>query len=421
MFLEKGNLPGRKNRIIIGYDLSDEHSQISFCRVDGGEPETVSVVEGEEQYDFPTVLARRPDMNQWFFGREARREAESGNGILVEHLLTLALTEETVAVGTETFSPVALLALFMKRSLSLLGMDRAVEETEALAVTVESLDQRTAQVLAEAVSIMQLQTEHVFFQSYGECFYQYMLHQPRELWLGQSLVCEYEGGRLKTYRMECNRRTTPVVVLVEERVYPDPEKSDKALFSVLEESCKSRVVSSAYLVGTGFEGDWYQDSLRYLCRGRRVFRGNNLYSKGACYGAGERLQPGEIGKQYVFLGRDTLKANLGMNVLRGGEDSYYALLNAGVEWYEANKQCEFYLESGNSFSIIITPLTGKESKEVEIILNDLPVRSERTTRIRMTLSLESESDVAITLEDLGFGEIYPATHMIWHEKLRMTD
>ena len=360
-------------------------------------------------------------MNQWFFGREARREAESGNGILVEHLLTLALTEETVAVGTETFSPVALLALFMKRSLSLLGMDGAVEETEALAVTVESLDQRTAQVLAEAVSIMQLQTEHVFFQSYGECFYQYMLHQPRELWLGQSLVCEYEGGRLKTYRMECNRRTTPVVVLVEERVYPDPEKSDKALFSVLEESCKSRVVSSAYLVGTGFEGDWYQDSLRYLCRGRRVFRGNNLYSKGACYGAGERLQPGEIGKQYVFLGRDTLKANLGMNVLRGGEDSYYALLNAGVEWYEANKQCEFYLESGNSFSIIITPLTGKESKEVEIILNDLPVRSERATRIRMTLSLESESDVSITLEDLGFGEIYPATHMIWHEKLRMTD
>ena len=313
------------------------------------------------------------------------------------------------------------MALFMKRSLSLLGMDGAVEETEALAVTVESLDQRTAQVLAEAVSIMQLQTEHVFFQSYGECFYQYMLHQPRELWLGQSLVCEYEGGRLKTYRMECNRRTTPVVVLVEERVYPDPEKSDKALFSVLEESCKSRVVSSAYLVGTGFEGDWYQDSLRYLCRGRRVFRGNNLYSKGACYGAGERLQPGEIGKQYVFLGRDTLKANLGMNVLRGGEDSYYALLNAGVEWYEANKQCEFYLESGNSFSIIITPLTGKESKEVEIILNDLPVRSERATRIRMTLSLESESDVSITLEDLGFGEIYPATHMIWHEKLRMTD
>ena len=108
-------------------------------------------------------------------------------------------------------------------------------------------------------------------------------------------------------------------------------------------------------------------------------------------------------------------------LFRSGEDSYYALLNAGVEWYEANKQFEFYLESGNSFSIIITPLTGKESKEVENILNDLPVRSERATRIRMTLSLESESDVSITLEDLGFGEIYPATHMIWHEKLRMTD
>ena len=61
------------------------------------------------------------------------------------------------------------------------------------------------------------------------------------------------------------------------------------------------------------------------------------------------------------------------------------------------------------------------SREVEIILNDLPPRSERATRIQMRLSMESEQDVSITLEDLGFGEIYPATHRIWHEELRLSD
>ena len=80
-------------------------------------------------------------------------------------------------------------------------------------------------------------------------------------------------------------------------------------------------------------------------------------------------------------------------------------------------QCEFYLESGNTLSILVMPLTGRESKEVEIILHDLPKREERATRIRMELAMESEDGVSVTLEDLGFGEIYPATHRIWHERL----
>ncbi len=420
MFLEKGYLTGKKHKILIGFDLRDTTSQISFCYPDEGEPETVSGAEGEERYDFPTAVARRPGVNHWSCGQEAVKLAEDG-GVLVSGLLTLALEGGEVKVGEETFDPVALLALFIRQSLSLLGTDFTPGQAEVLTITVEELDQRTAQVLEQAALLMQLPMTCILLQSYAESFYQYMIHQPRELWMGQAFACEYEGDGLKTYRMECNRRTTPIVALIAEKEYPDWEREDAGLLRILEESCRGRVISSAFLVGRGFEGDWYQESLRYLCRGRRVFRGNNLYSKGACYGAREKRMPGEVGKAHVYLGKDTLKANLGMRVLRGGVESYYALLDAGMSWHEAEKQCEFYLESGNSFSIQITPLTGKESREVEIILNDLPPRSERAARIQMRLSMESEQDVSITLEDLGFGEIYPATHRIWHEELRLSD
>ena len=37
-----------------------------------------------------------------------------------------------------------------------------------------------------------------------------------------------------------------------------------------------------YLTGEGFENNWYPNSLKVLCNGRRAFLGNNLYSKGAC-------------------------------------------------------------------------------------------------------------------------------------------
>ena len=130
MFLEKGTFTGKKNRIIVGFDLGEEVSQISFRSLEDGEPRTVSAVTGEEQYDIPTVLCRRWEGNQWAFGREAMRLSEAGEGILVEHLLSRAKTGEELTVGEETFDAVALLALFIRRSLSLLGLSSVPEQIE---------------------------------------------------------------------------------------------------------------------------------------------------------------------------------------------------------------------------------------------------------------------------------------------------
>lgn len=414
--LEKGSFTGKKHKVIVGYDLGDLTSQISFCHLDHEEPETISVVTGEEQYNFPTVLCKRLEVSQWVYGKEALKLADAGKGILVERLLTLAREGAEVEIGENTFDPIALLALFMKRSLALLGMTVSVQQIDTIVVTVEQLDHRTVEVLTQAVAVMQLPAEHIYFQSHVESFYHYTIHQPQELWKGQVLACDYDEEMMRTYRLECNRRATPVVAFVEENSYPKMCSEDSMLLSVLEKNCQDRMISSVYLLGRGFEGDWYRESLRYLCRNRRVFRGNNLYSKGACYAAREKLMPDDIGRQYVFLGDDKLKANLGMRVLRRGQDSYYALLDAGINWFEAEKKCEFYLETGNSFSIMVTPLNGKETKEIEIILNDLPKRSDRATRVAMSLSMQSEKNVSLTIEDLGFGEIYPATHKIWQEE-----
>lgn len=416
MFLEKNSLTGRKNKIIVGYDLGDRTSQISFFRMEEEEPQTASVVAGEEQYNFPTVLSKRREVNQWVYGREACRLADAGKGILVENLLTWAREGKEIEVGGENFDAIALLALFMKRSLALLGIPGVAEQIGTLMITVECLDHRTIEVLTQAVAMMQLKTEHIYFQSHMESFFCYMIQQPKELWQRQVLLCDYEMDRLGIYRMECNRNTTPMVAFIEDREYSQMKQEDQQLLQILEENCRERLLSSVYLIGAGFEGEWYQDSLRYLCRGRRVFRGNNLYSKGACYGAREKRLPETAAKQYVFLGNDKLKANIGMKVLRRGQASYYALLDAGTSWFEAQKQCEFILESGNSFSLLVTPLTGKENKEVEIILDNLPKRQERAARISMRISMKSEKEVLVVLQDKGFGEIYPATNKIWQEE-----
>lgn len=159
-----------------------------------------------------------------------------------------------------------------------------------------------------------------------------------------------------------------------------------------------------------------KESLRFLCRGRRVFQGNNLFSKGACNGMQERIQSSPAGRDYIFLGNDKLKANVGMDVMRQGEASYLALLDAGVNWYESKQITEFYLQEGNQIRLKITPLIGKETRTAMITLEDLPAG---ISRIRARLYLEAENRLVVEIEDLGLGELRLPSGKTWRETIEL--
>lgn len=423
-----------KDKIIVGYDLGNKYSQISYCTYENDTPETLSVVAGGESYNIPTVLCKRKGVSQWFYGREAHKHAGEEGGELVENLVSLARLGEKVVVGEEEFDPVALLTLFMKRSLALLSMVSGIERIGAMMISCENLDSRMVEILNTVVSGLGLKTKEVFFQGHVESFYYYTIHQPAELWSRQVVVCDYNADYIKMYRLECNRRTTPVVAFVDEEEYPfipysgqaeEPvleslmRQMDEKFVTILKEVCEGRMISSAYLIGEGFREDWMQESLRYLCRGRRVFQGNNLYSKGACYGMREKLFASEIGKSHVFLGNEKLKANIGMKVFRQGEKSYCALMDAGISWFDARCELEFYLEGDNSFELIITPLNGRDVKYAQITLEGLPIRAGAASRLYMEIKMTAENRIQIEIEDLGFGEMFPSSGQKWTESFEV--
>lgn len=418
-------------KLVVGYDLGEEYSQISY-RVGEDDVETLSSVAGEEQYNIPTVLCKRPGVNQWFYGKEALRCAQEDEGILVENILQLALTGEPVQIEGITFDPTALLALFMKRSLGLLSQVSSPERITALMITCEKLDGRLIEVLNQAVDSMHLKTDKVYYQSHAESFYNYVIQQPAELWRSRALLLEYQGTRVLAHCMDCNRRTTPVVAFIESWEYnmppydPMPEEEplrrrkmeslDREFTDIASQVCRNTAVSSVYLIGEHYSEEWMKESLRNLCMGRRVFQGNNLYSKGACFSMSERLNPSEVGKAHVFLGEDKLKSNIGMNLLDRGQESYCALLDAGVNWYEARQQFEFYVRGGNEFDLQIISLIGGESRTVRITLEDmLPGMS----RMRAKLFLTGERELVVEVEDLGFGSFRPATHQMWRRQIAL--
>ncbi len=420
----------------LGYDLGHQFAQISYCGVDEiqPEPETVSAVTGTEQYNIPTVLCKRVGVGQWYYGREAVKFAQEEEGILVEDLLMLAQRGEDVIVEGEAFDPVALLTLFVKRSLSLLNIRLSLYQVDAIMFTVEELSPRMVDVLSRVAAGLQLKTKSICFQNHLESFYAYTIHQDRDLWKNDVVIFEYNTG-LRMLRLECNRRTSPMVVLIGQEEFPDMlrrvwseneeereqqrQELDLLFSHTVQEALDGEMISTVFLLGEGFKEGWAKESLKILCKNRRVFQGNNLYSKGACYAMAERLNPSEEWKKYVYLGADKLKSNIGMKAVRRGEDSYYAILDAGTNWYEAASEFDIILESGNTVDFLITPLTGSGVLERPVHLPGIPDRPRGTTRLNIHIEMTSVNQASVTIEDLGFGELFPSSGKAWSSTIQV--
>ncbi len=273
-----------------------------------------------------------------------------------------------------------------------------------------------------------------------------MLPQQSELWDPECVVFDHDGRNIMSYHMRLNHRTTPIVGMIDEQLftnYPVPEKkagyedeeqegdtdsktdaeyeeqveiADKRLHDMMHDFLMSRPIRSVYLLGTGFDGEWCKKTIGFLCVGRRVFQGRNMYSKGACYFGMDRLIPTKLNEDYLFLGKDKLQFNLGILMDRGAREEYIALADGGENWFDIGTEVEFILAGGRKVDLIVTPLDGKAVRTVTIGLDGLPGRPPKTTRLKMNVGFQSGSKVKVVIEDLGFGEIFPATGMKWEQE-----
>ena len=419
-----------RDKVAIGIDLTDTYSQLSFA-VNGEAPQTMHAAAGEERLCIPTVLAKRYAENVWTYGIDAMALESAQDGVLVDSLLSRARSGRAVMIDGTEYDPTDLLALFLRKCLGRLLAVAPLEKVAAIVISVAVPDERMIKVLSDVVRILRLKKERVFFQSHAESAFHYIRNQSKDLTTQEMLICD-----LTTQGMDCmlfreNFHSTPHVMLLTQKHFAEflpetlteeaggkirAEQKDHEFKALLYSLIEGHVVSATYLLGDGFDGGWYEESLAYICRNSRVFRGNNLFSQGACYGALEKMGDTSGGEEkIVFLGKDKLKANIGIRVERAEGESYLPLIDAGNNWYDSRRECELITDTTDRIELLVTPLDGKEARMVTVYLDGLPVRGNRATRLRVELRMTSETKAELKVTDLGFGEFFPSTGKKWQK------
>ena len=204
MFLDKAlDEIGRKNKIVIGLDLTNDYVQISYCRLDQSMPDTVSLVMGEEQYNIPAVLCRKHQQEGqeefWVIGKDALQTAKDGKGDLVEDLLLLVRNNTSAQVGDKEYTPRELMEIFFKKLLGFTAAYTGGMELAAIAMTLKSIEPDTCNLLREAGSSAAGSQCEIFFMSHQDCFFQYILHQPEEMWTQNVLLYDYQKDGIHSY------------------------------------------------------------------------------------------------------------------------------------------------------------------------------------------------------------------------------
>lgn len=398
---------------IIGFDLENEYAQISFVTFEGEEGDI---------YNIPVCICKGNEANRWFYGTEAQKFAASGKSRLVEHLLAAALREETIRIDGQEMDAVSLLILFIRDSLSRLRVYKEAACVKALVLSVDCLTPEMVRLM-EKVKAALKEFENVFFEPKVESLFYYTIHQPKELWSYEVGVLDFSEMYLRTYRVEMNHKSRPIVTTIDSGEYKEIripkefpsimeqdrylEKLDEKVRDVMEEFLEGHIVTSIYLTGKIFEKEWCPKTLKLICRNRRVFSGSNLYSKGACLSGMERIAPGENAKAYLYLGREKLKVNIGVLRMEQGKIVREILLDGGTNWFEAAAEFTFMPGEDMHLPIVLIPPGGGRERVVPVVLPEIKDRDMKSLRFRCSLSMKSENELSVVVEDMGLGMFYP--------------
>ena len=402
----------------IGIDLNDKHAIVSYYQSNMNEPMTTGTIAGSEVLTIPTLLATKKQSSQWFYGDEARKMAKTSEMICIDALLRRAVAGETILIDDQAYESRELLAIFLKKIIEIPMKLGNIAGCDKLILSVDRLSRDNMEVFWSIVPLLGLRPDQFMAIDHKESFYYFALSQDEPLWLHDVYFFSYDNENMHYLGLKRNPRTTPQVVTIKESMrLPLDGNKDEEFLRIIQKAFENKIISSVYLLGEGFEGNWMKNSLTYLCRGRRVFLGNNLFSKGACYAG--YVRDHEDTWKCIYMGENEMKFNLSLKIRDKGELAFKTLISAGKNWFETKGQCEVIL-SGTSEIDFWKQLPNSREAVIETLeLNDLPKRPDRTTRLRITVTPIADDAVEVEIKDLGFGEIFKSTEKTWRYTMTM--
>lgn len=418
--------------VLVGIDIEPDNIQISWFGKNMKEPETIGLQVGVDKYKFPLCIYYSSETDEYSIGQAAQDSAkENESGVFVPKLWHDAMLKKKVSINNKMVSCVDLLQIFFEELLRIIDTFSGNSKVDAIAYTSKTMEPETIDVLKSASKKFEEKGTKLYFKTYAESYCAYLLNQSQELYSRNSVLFYMSKGVLDIYSITLNRKYKPYAVHMqteqvkgfeafEEIMFATEEEKnilDTRFLSTAKELFGGALISTVFLTGDGFDKEWLDNSLKYLCQGRRVFQGKNLFTKGACFFLME-----EYGTRiYDFKGDNRLEYIVKVPLWQEGNSSVYTVYDGKGDWYQLNDEIECLLDNCETVSVEIMPVNQEALKVTKVIeLKGLANRPNLGTKIKIAFNMINKDVLKIKVVDEGLGEFYSSTGKVWEEKVDLS-
>ena len=406
----------------MGIDISSDYTQISYISEEVKEPKSLSVKPGEDKYLIPTIMYKIKNVNDWCIGDDARHRSYENDDetYVVRNLLERIKSKDVMYLDDVKYTHVDLLKIYIEELLKMAEHLEKLAKPEYITITTGKADKVIIEAVYKALERMGYDESKVSVIGHTESFIYYTLGQKKEIWINDVALFDFNGEHFSFRKLSISRNKTPNIVTVKEMDYSneidisyldnekDKRSADEKFLSIINREFYKQIISTVFLTGVGFYSDFAENSLVELCSKRRVFKGYNLFVKGACMAAMEKKSPRAV-QEYIFQCEGRTKVAIGLMIKHNGRNSAVSLSRAGTNWYEAGARAEGILDDTKSIQLVLSSPYDGCTRNVKIDLSSFPERPNKTTRIGITFGYLSESKCEVVVTDLGFGEFFKST------------
>lgn len=264
----------------------------------------------------------------------------------------------------------------------------------------------------------------IVFISKSESAAHYSLNQKKELRVNDVAFFDLSADGLIYNRLQTINSNGKISARVEKRNFAadimsisfldteGPDALDGRFRDLINELFEKQHISTVYLTGSGFVNEeWAKESLNLLCNKRRVFKGRSLYAIGACYYSA-RGYYSEVNDECRIACDGRTAYETCLEVVYNDEKKEAVLIPAGKLCHEIGDVIVEGIISGGQDKLVFVrrALFGKEVIREEVGLDGIAGNyKDRLLRLIVKLWITEDYELAVSIEDAGFGEFAAKT------------
>ena len=408
----------------IGMDLCSDFTQLSYYNDITREPESVSQLNNKETYLMPNILFHSTETGHWYVGGEASEARFNEDGVIIDGIFENLESKETIMVEGEEYTYPDLFVKMVKLHIDSFLYRYEDATIRKLVISVPEYSSRIYNLLSGLYKLMEVPESAIEITSHLDSGLYYIFNQEQGLWINSVALYDYNADGLNYYRIDISRNKHPKLVTVTHEDYSsqmslshygnDTYQMDVDFAKIADYEMKKAYISSVYLTGVGFTNKWMKKSTHVLCQGRRVFVGQNIYTKGACY----RAVGGEYKAfydQFFVETKENVLFDVGIS-LGDEKDTFIPIVNGGKQWYNIHGKIHVILDDTDTITLVYRSRHTEEEKREVARIHGIPKRPNKTTKLSLEVEFENPTDGAVIIRDLGFGKLFPTTNKVYRKE-----